>query len=273
METGEPATASEEAAEFCDTGFALDSQRNLAIPSNPDTRAPWAFACGDGRASDLGEAHVVGSRGTRQLTKEGDELIERLRQKLSYANVVATLALFIALSGTSYAALQLTGRDIRDGSLSGRELLRNSVGSRPIMESALGTVPRAQDARRLNGLTASRLLLHCPNDTVPVSDVCVERTSRPSAPYGIAAVACEMVKRRQTPGRRLPSHDELMTAIGDFGITLAGDGELTRNVYPSSANPGGLDVLYITEPGGSVALTRDTAAGAKAFRCVTDPLN
>ena len=40
--------------------------------------------------------------------------------------------------------------------------------------------------------------------------------------------------RRATPGRRLPSHDELMTAIGDFGITLAEGGELTRNVYPST---------------------------------------
>jgi len=200
-------------------------------------------------------------------------LIALLRRRLTYANVVATLALFIALCGTSYAALQLTGRDIRDSSLTGRDLLRDSVGGRPIKESRLGTVPRAQDARRLNGLTAARLLLHCPNDAVPVSDVCVERTSRTPAPYGIAAVACEMAQRRHTSGRRLPSHDELMTAIGDFGITLATGGELTRNVYPSTADPGGLDVLYITEPGGSVGVTPDTAAGAKAFRCVTDPLN
>ena len=34
-----------------------------------------------------------------------------------------------------------------------------------------------------------------------------------------------------------------------------------------------LDVLYITDPFGSVALTPNTAAGAKAFRCVADPLN
>jgi hypothetical protein len=64
-----------------------------------------------------------------------------------------------------------------------------------------------------------------------------------------------------------------MTAIGDYGITLASGGELTRNVYPSATDPGRVDVLYITDDVGSVALTPNTAAGAKAFRCVADPLN
>ena len=32
-------------------------------------------------------------------------------------------------------------------------------------------------------------------------------------------------------------------------------------------------MLYVTDQVGSVALTPDTDAGAKAFRCVTDPLN
>ena len=73
-------------------------------------------------------------------------MIDRLRRKLSYANVMATLAVFIALGGTSYAALQLTGRDIRDGSLTGRELQRNSVGGRPIKESRLDR-PHARERR------------------------------------------------------------------------------------------------------------------------------
>ena len=46
-----------------------------------------------------------------------------------------------------------------------------------------------------------------------------------------------------------------MTALGDYGITLAAGGELTRNVYPSASQPGRLDVLYITDDVGSVALT------------------
>jgi hypothetical protein len=115
--------------------------------------------------------------------------------------------------------------------------------------------------------------MRCPDGTVPVSDVCVETFARVAAPYTIAAGLCEAVNRRKTLGRRLPSHDELMTAMGDYGIALADGGELTRNVYPSATDPGRLDVLYVTDPGGSVALTSDTAVGAKPFRCVTDPLN
>jgi hypothetical protein len=123
----------------------------------------------------------------------------------------------------------------------------------------------------LNGLRAGRFLVRCPSDTVPVSDICIETTARAAAPYEIAAVACEGVNRRTTPGRRLPSHDELMTAIGDYGIALAEGGELTRNVYPSSG--GQVDALVVTDAGGSVALTSNTAAGARPFRCVADPLN
>jgi hypothetical protein len=195
-----------------------------------------------------------------------------LRRHFTYANVMATLAVFIALGGSSYAALNLTGRDIRDGSLTHRELKRNTLGGTKIKESRLGKVRRARNADRLNGLSAGRFLLRCPRDTFPVSDVCVETTPRAPAPYTVAAVACEQVDRRTTPGRRLPSHDELMTAIGDVNIALAPGGELTRNVYPSS-DPGRVDVLVMTDGGGSVALTPNTAAGAKPFRCVADPLN
>ena len=199
-------------------------------------------------------------------------MLDRLRRHFTYANVMATLAVFIALGGSSYAALNLTGRDIQDGSLTHRELKRNTLGGTKIRESRLGKVRRARNADRLNGLSAGRLLLRCPRDTVPVSDVCVENTPRAAAPYQVAAVACEQVDRRTTPGRRLPSHDELMTAIGDNGIALASGGELTRNVYPSS-DPGQVDVLVMTDGGGSVALTSNTAAGARPFRCVADPLN
>ena len=198
-------------------------------------------------------------------------MIDRLRRHFTYANVMATLAVFIALGGSSYAALNLTGRDIRDGSLTHRELKRNTLGGTRIKESRLGKVRRARNADRLNGVSAARFLVRCPPDTVPVSDVCVEISARSAAPYQVAAVACEAVNRRTTPGRRLPSHDELMTAIGDYGIALAEGGELTRNVYPSSG--GQVDVLVVTDAGGSVALRSNTAAGAMPFRCVADPLN
>jgi hypothetical protein len=186
---------------------------------------------------------------------------------------MATLAVFIALGGTSYAALELTGRDIKDGSLTAQDFGRDALGGKRIKEARLGAVPRARNADRLNGASAGRFLVRCPSGTVPVSDVCVELSARVPAPYGIAAIECEGTDRRAALGRRLPSHDELMTALGDSGIALAPGGELTRNVYPSSSDADGVDVLFITDAGGSIGITPDTAAGAKAFRCVADPIN
>ncbi len=200
-------------------------------------------------------------------------MIDLLRRKLSYANVVATLALFVALGGSSYAALTLTGRNIKNGSLTAQDIKRDALGGKRIKESRLARVPRAGNADRLNGVTAARLLVKCPEGTVPVYDVCVETAVRGPAPYGTAAVVCEGIDRGAGPGRRLADHDELKTAYGEPGVTLAPGGELTRSVYPSDTEPGRLNVLYITDNVGSVALTPDTAAGAKPFRCVADPLN
>jgi hypothetical protein len=200
-------------------------------------------------------------------------VIDRLRRSLTYSNVMATLAVFVSLGGTSLAALKFTGANIKDESLTGRDVKPDSLGGKRIKESRLARVPHARHADRLGGFRAEQFLVRCPSGTAPVSDVCVEMTSRPAAPYRTAAVVCEGTDRRAAPGRRLPSHDELMTAIGDYGITLAPGGELTRNVYPSASQPGRVDVLYITDEVGNIALTSDLAAGAKAFRCVADPIN
>ena len=131
-------------------------------------------------------------------------MIAALRRRLTYANVMATLAVFIALGGSSYAALRVTGRDVANGSLTYRDLKRNTLGGGRIKESKLGTVRRARNADRLDGVTAGRLLVHCARGTVPVSNVCVETKFRSPAPYGSAAVVCEGTDRFSGPGRRLP---------------------------------------------------------------------
>jgi hypothetical protein len=46
---------------------------------------------------------------------------------LTYSNVIATFALFIALGGTSYAAIKITGRNVTNGSLTGKDIKKRSV--------------------------------------------------------------------------------------------------------------------------------------------------
>lgn len=198
--------------------------------------------------------------------------MKRLQGKLTYANVVATLALFVALGGSSYAALTITGRDVKDGSLTARDIKRNALGGGRIKESQLGTVRRARSANRLGGLTAQRLLLKCPSGTLPAADVCVETTARPAAGYSTAEFQCSQVNTPATPGRRLPAYGELKAAASYDQIELSGEGELTNHIYPNS-EPSQLNVLVLTSEAGSVGLTQDNDTVGRPFRCVTDPLN
>jgi hypothetical protein len=61
----------------------------------------------------------------------------KLKLRLSYANVVASLALFAALGGSSYAAISITGEQVRDSSLSGRDLRDGSLRSRDVHDHSL----------------------------------------------------------------------------------------------------------------------------------------
>lgn len=194
-----------------------------------------------------------------------------LRRRLTYANVMSTLALFIALGGSSYAVLRISGKSIEKRSIPAKKLKRNSLTGKEIREWRLAPVRWARNAVRIGGFTGAELKIRCPDDTFPIADVCVERQPRPVSSYGSAVLDCADVGTPAGPGRRLPTHGELTAGL--TAATLASGGELTSNVIPSINNPGRLDVLYVTDQVGSVALTPDTGAGGKAFRCVTDPLN
>jgi hypothetical protein len=55
-------------------------------------------------------------------------MLHRVRARLTYANVVSTLCLFVLLGGSAYAVSRIDGRDIRDRSIPGTKLREGSVG-------------------------------------------------------------------------------------------------------------------------------------------------
>jgi hypothetical protein len=198
-------------------------------------------------------------------------MLNALRARLTYANAMATLAVFIALGGTSIAAFKITGKDVATHTLTGRNLKSNSIGGRVIKEKSLAPVPRARNSARLEGRGAEAFLVHCPEGTIPAADVCVETQVRP--PLALAGAIHECAITDNPPGRRLPTYGELVTALEHQEIQLAGGGEFTSSVYPSTSAPGHLEVLYITDNVGHVGLSPDTGAGARSYRCVADPRN
>jgi hypothetical protein len=199
--------------------------------------------------------------------------VKRMRSKLTYANVMSTLAVFIALGGSSYAALTITGKNVKNSSLTYRDLKRNTLGGSRIKESRLGTVRRARNADLVGGLSAGQLLLKCPAGTLPTVGTCVEVAARPPGSYGTATGECRGTGFPRTPGRRLPTHQELLGLVSYEQVALSPGGELTANIYPAPDPSDPLDVLILTSEAGAVGITPNTFAGSKRFRCAVDPLN
>jgi hypothetical protein len=88
-------------------------------------------------------------------------VFDSLTRKLTYANVVATVAVFLALGGGAYAAFRLpansvstrqiknravTGRKLAHGAVTGSKVAPGSLTGTQIKASTLGTVPSATHA-------------------------------------------------------------------------------------------------------------------------------
>jgi hypothetical protein len=196
-----------------------------------------------------------------------------LRDKLSYANVMSTVAVFVALGGSSYAALTISGKNVKNGSLTGKDIKPNSLASRQIKERKLGTVPRAANAAKVGGMTADRLLITCPPGTLPVAAACVETQARPVASYGGATTQCsgtDNAPAARVVGRRLPTYDELRAALNFQEIALGSGGEFTSQVSSSGSQ---LNVLLVTDEAGSVTTVPNDGNFPRAYRCAADLRN
>lgn len=86
--------------------------------------------------------------------------MQRLHSKLTYANVVATLALFVALGGASYAATQLPknsvgAKQLRKNAVTAAKIKNRAVTGAKIDVRSIGTVPSAAHAAAADRATKS----------------------------------------------------------------------------------------------------------------------
>jgi hypothetical protein len=96
-------------------------------------------------------------------------MLTRLRKRLSYANVIASLALFIALGGVSYAATiapknSVRSSSIKNGQVKTADLANNAVTSAKIKNGQVAAADMAtslradlNDAATLNGKSAAAI--------------------------------------------------------------------------------------------------------------------
>src|SRR4051812_30552074 len=82
--------------------------------------------------------------------------METLRERLTYANVMATIAVFIALGGGSYAAIKLPrnsigAAEIRTGAVRSSEIKDHSITTGDLAESTRAALHGQQGPRGLPG--------------------------------------------------------------------------------------------------------------------------
>jgi hypothetical protein len=194
--------------------------------------------------------------------------VRRLVNHLSYANVVATLALIVALGGTSYAAIHigsrqivnnsvrskdvrngtLVGKDVRNKSLSGRDIEPGGIAGLQVDEARLGPVP---NALRFQGRVLDQLIVGCPDPNQLSGSLCIEKTPRPPAGFSTADSQCGDVRGR------LPLFVELYNSGYDPTIP-----EWTSNILSATGD----DVTTLVYGGSTMASSVTNVS--RPYRCV-----
>ncbi len=195
----------------------------------------------------------------------------------TYSQVVSTLALFVALGGTAYAAglparsvgstqlkaRAVTATKIATGAVRARAVASDSLTGRQIAEATLGTVPRAADAALLGGQPPSRFLPTCPTGMAATHGLCVESDQRPTAGFMEALQTCAAA------GRRLPTLGEAALAFEALGAPqpLQWASDLTWQESPVRL----LGLLISADESRALAINPADVSIDVPFRCVASP--
>ena len=138
-----------------------------------------------------------------------------IRRHLTFANAMASIAVFIALGGGAYAAVQVNGKNIKAHSIAGKKLKNNTIagkklknntlGGKQINESKLGSVPQAQQAQ-----SATR------------ADTATTATSATRADTATTATSATRATTANTANTATTATNATSAANADNAATLAG---------------------------------------------------
>ncbi len=221
--------------------------------------------------------------------------MRRIQSSLTYANVVATLALFIALGGASYAAVKLpknsVGPDqLRKNAVTSSKVADHSLTASDINLAKLGTVPVAAHALTADSaplpdntvtgakvadgsltgadiapgsLTAADLAGgKCPPATLLYEGACLDTAARTPNDWSDSEAACEAL------GGHLPSPEQLYGLRTQPGIALNDTtGEWTGHFWSDG------NMTYIELIAQHGFNRKAIVGGSIAYRCSRPPSN
>jgi hypothetical protein len=186
---------------------------------------------------------------------------KRLRERLTYANVMSTIAVFLFLgSATAIASGELgknsvgsrqlkasavTSGKIASNAVSGAKVATHSLTGSDINVGALGTVPLAtkagnsEDSAKVGGHAAS-----CPENTTLINGVCFDSSPNPAvATLEEAADACN------AKGGFLPSPMQLYETRGVLNLGAGGGEHQYTDSYYGNTNGGSYSTVTVNGEG------------------------
>jgi hypothetical protein len=89
-----------------------------------------------GRIAALGSSLLEGA--ARQPPMRGVLKVSKLKSRLTYANVIATIALFLALGGGAFAAFKLPKKSVGTKNLKAKAVTEPKLGDKAVTEGKLG---------------------------------------------------------------------------------------------------------------------------------------
>lgn len=201
-----------------------------------------------------------------------------IRGRLTYANVMSTVAVFLALGGAAaFAADHLPKnsvgpRQIKQQAVTTGKLANNSVTAVKVKDgsltgsdlnlASLGTVPTAATARQassastVDGHTAS-----CPAGSTMVSGICYESVSNPAV-----GTVFEAADNCAAKGGQLPTPLELYSvrSLLDLGTGVGANHQYTDEVYANTS--GGSYSTVVVD--GTGAVTEQSVNSPSRYICV-----
>jgi hypothetical protein len=164
-----------------------------------------------------------------------------LRAKLSFANVVSVLALFVALGGGAYAAATVNSADVVNNSIKSKDVKNNNIKGIDVKERSLAAV--------------------CPANAPSLADnVCYGAQHA-----GVGAEGDWDVAARQcaTENLRLPSIGEALSVTDSVNT---GDTFIWTDEFGTEA---ATRILIRTNDAGFSRIASGPKAGPRPYRCVT----
>ena len=164
-----------------------------------------------------------------------------------YANVTATLALMVALSGTAYAAVSVTGKDIRNGTIRGADIANGTITSSKIRNRTIRSSDVAASAiSSRNVRDASLEARDFKAGQLPAG------IAGPPGPPGTNATASVIVREAQSPAPIAAGDTTAVTALCAAGEkAVAGGAASPSNIFDvRTSAPVGTAVAGGTTPTG-----------------------